>query len=98
MDQDVCHDAGNGTGSDAAENLAGNFKNDHPDNTYYSFDESETITVSSDDREPDDVPLYQNQEDDPAVQELIYQDYIKYFMWLTLFTISIPVICTSWYI
>ena len=42
------------------------------DDRFYWFDDTETITISSDE-EPYDEPLYQNQEGDPAVQELMYQ-------------------------
>ena len=50
------------------------------DDTYYWFDDAETITVSNDDTDVDDSPLYQNQEEDPQVQNIMFEEYMKYFL------------------
>ena len=52
---------------------------DENDERYYWFDDAPTITMSDDDTDigESSSPLYQNQEGDPKVQELIYQQQIE---------------------
>ena len=55
---------------------SGNFA-DLNNDAFYSFDDAETITFSDTDTEPYDSPLYQNQEGDPKVQDLIWQQNME---------------------
>ena len=45
------------------------------DDKYYWFDDEDTI-VDSSDTEPDDTPLYQNQEQDPAVASMMFDYFL----------------------
>ena len=51
------------------------YKDDDP--RFYWFDDEDTVTYSSDDTIPYEEPLYQNQLEDPAVQEIMYQESLK---------------------
>ena len=45
------------------------------DDSYYLFDDDATVTYDDDvDTEPDDTPLYQNQEGDLHVQNMMWND------------------------
>ena len=47
-------------------------------NNFFQFDDdAETITYSSDDTCPYDSPLYQNQEGDPVVQAIMWDELMK---------------------